>query len=617
MLSGRLREAGIENDILEVVFNEASEHENAELMTRLADQLVSGGYGIIAFRRIWDVEIPEALRRLLADRDHRPLFAFAPKKAFGEKLSAYDAVVRGDAFEAFSALAAGTDLRQTPGISFPVDGELVESEVESRAEGIVERWRHTSNFERIQVNPEVEARPPHVVIYGNPGCPYRRPITAIAFWRGVEVDPAVTNTRGCAFCDVNLGDDYRFVADIADACQRQIAAVQADLPEAYEMILLDQDPFPFLPRLFELLLESEARPLHLLIQARADLFVKRTEHFERALHLARRGGHQLSPFLIGIENFHQPTLEIYNKGVTVETNIAVLEYLDSVAERFDDVYDRDKVSPGFILWHPWVTFESLRVNVESLERFGLVQFRSEVTLSKIRLYPDIPFYWKVKSDGLLIDAYQDRAFSSAIRYGYPEEHPYRFAQPEAQAAYALLAAMCAKHEPIHEVRLLAIILDWVESHREYWDEERLLALREPVELVARFEADRESEVLKLRKTNTSLRRRSLSTSELASFRALVDDGAATEFELALVIADERRTQLFFSEQGMAEKVKRNPRGAAFRLILEPRSEAPHYVQSARYNISYSASDDAGDRIPNEIRRLCARIRERDSGRASV
>ena len=70
------------------------------------------------------------------------------------------------------------------------------------------------------------------------------------------------------------------------------------------------------------------------------------------------------------------------------------------------------------------------------------------------------------------------------------------------------------------------------------------------------------------------------------------------------------------QEGTVEKVKRNPRSAAFRVILEPRSERAHYLQSNRYNISYSAPDDA-KRILTEIRRLCVRIRSRDTEQTSI
>jgi radical SAM superfamily enzyme YgiQ (UPF0313 family) len=620
MLSGQLREAGVANDVVEVVFNEASAEENSALLDRLADFLVGGGYTLAAFRRIWDPEIPRSLRRRLSERGAAVALALTPKKISGEALDPYDFVVRGDALRVFGALGRGATLdpSSVPGLYYrDGSGELVQAPGGEAQEGESqekERWKIHSNFQRIQLNPDVEARPPHVVVYGNPGCPYRRPISAVPFWRDLELNPRQTNTRGCAFCDVNLGDDYRFVADIADACHQQIRWVQDDLPDAYEMILLDQDPFPFLPRLFELLLETGARPLHLLIQARADLFVKRTEHFDRALELARRGGHRLSPFLIGIENFHQPTLDIYNKGVTVEMNVEVLAYLDRTAARFPDVYDRDKVSPGFILWHPWVSFESLRTNVEAIQRHGLTRFRSEVALSKIRLYPDIPFYWKAKETGLLIDSYQDRVFSSAVRYGYPEEYPYRFERPEVHAAYALLAAFVSRYEPIHEIPLLGLILDWVEGRPEYWDDELRLALTEPAALIEAFAAERQAEVLRLRKDNTALRRnRSLSAEESERLRGLVWGEVETSesFALAHIAADDRRTQLFFAAPEREVEVRRDPKSAAFRLILEPRSDAPHFMQSANYNISYSASGDDA-RLPAEIRRLCARIVQRDA-----
>lgn len=615
MLSGQLELEGVRNDVVETVLDGSNTAENAVVLARLVDVIVERGFEVLVFHRIWDAELPRTLRRLLHDRGRRPVLALHRTKETGAT-DPYDCVLGGEALQALRAIAhapAPLDLSRIAGLTHRgPDGAWVDNPPGER-EPVIPRWERTSNFRRIRVNPEVAGRPPAVVIHGNPGCPYRKPVSTVPAWRRLTLDPKTTNTRGCAFCDVNLAEEWRHVPEIAAHCVRQIRRVQSDLPDAYEMILLDQDPFPYLPDLLRGLAAAGARPLHLLIQARADLFLKRTEVFEQALALARAGGHRLSPFLVGIENFHQPTLDFYNKGVTVETNVQVLDYLEEVGPRFADVVDLDKMSPGFILWHPWVTMESLRVNLDALANTKLMRFRGEVVLSKIRLYPDIPFYWKAKEDGLLLPAYGARGLDSSVRYGYSEEHPYRFERPEAQAAYTLLAGLCRDLGSVEELPLMALVLDWVDAHPEYRDEALALGLRDPGALRERFDRDYREDVAILRRQGDSRApKRDATAAQRESVLALLGLPPSAprigsgRFELARLFCQGERCELVFAAPERTARVAADPRSAAFRLFIEPRSSRPCYRQTRALNLSYSVPDD-DPRAMSEVTLLCERI----------
>ena len=615
MLSGQLRLEGVPNEVVEAVFDGSNEAENAAVSATLADTLAEHRFDVLVFHRIWDAALPQQIRQLLQERGQTPLFVLHPTKEI-DSTEPYDCVLGASPRLALRAIAqapAPLDLSGLAGLSYrDAKGELVDNPP-GESEPAEPRWERTSNFRRIRVNPEAAGRPPAVVIYGNPGCPYRKPVSTVEVWRKLPLDPKTTNTRGCAFCDVNLSEDWRHVPDIARHCVRQIGQVQADLPDAYEMILLDQDPFPYLPELMRGLAAAEARPLHLLIQARADLFLKRTDKFEESLALAREHGHRLSPFLVGIENFHQPTLDFYNKGVTVETNVQVLLYLREVGRRFADVIDLDKMSPGFILWHPWVTMESLRANLEALANTELMRFRREVVLSKIRLYPDIPFYWKAKADGLLLGTYGAQGFDSAERYGYSEEHPYRFERPEAQAAYTLLAEFSKKYGSVDELPLLRMVLDWIEARKEYWSDEQQLGLRAPDALCERFEHDRGGDIMALRRRRGGGgNKRDATASQREEVMALLGvppTGApigSGQFELARLFCQDDRRELLFARPGQSNLVSSDPRSAAFRLFIAPRSSKPHFMQTREHNLSYSIPGDDPAAMA-EVTLLCERI----------
>lgn len=621
MLSGQLELEGVDNDVVEAVLDGSNAAENAVVLKRLVDVIAERGFDVLVFHRIWDPELPRTIRTLLADRGLRPVLALHRTKDIGAT-DPYDCVLGASPLGALRAIArapAPLDLSRIAGLSHRgPDGDLVDHPPGER-EPVIPRWERTSNFRRIRVNPEAAGRPPAVVIHGNPGCPYRKPVSTVPVWRRLTLDPKTTNTRGCAFCDINLSEDWRHVPEIAEHCVRQIHRAQSDIPDAHEMILLDQDPFPYLPDLLRGLATAGSRPVHLLIQARADLFLKRTDVFEQALTLARASGHRVSPFLVGIESFHQPTLDFYNKGVTVETNVQVLEYLEDVGQRFADVMDLDKMSPGFILWHPWVTMESLRVNLEALASTRLMRFRAEVVLSKIRLYPDIPLYWKAKEDGLLLPSYGAPELDSSVRYGYSEEHPYRFERPQAQAAYTLLAGLCRDLGSVEELPLLALVLDWVDAHPECGDEALELGLRQPDVLRERFDRERGEDAAALRRREDcrAAKRDATAAQRQDVLARLGLPPSATRigsgrFELARLLCQGDRRELVFALRGRARQVAADPRSAAFRLFIEPRSSKPHYRQTRALNLSYSVP--AQDPLAmSEVTLLCERIAAVEDG----
>lgn len=603
--SGRLREVGIESDVFETILDGENEAHNRELLSRLARALADGDYGLVVTGRIWDPGVVFRLREELERlTERRPLFMFVPRKRFGESDAPYDLVnPRGhwlitravaEAPEPFDPSAIPGLLYRDGSGGFVRAGEDEGPEFER-----VDEWTLRPDFRRTRIHDGPAPQSTHLVVYGNPGCPWRRPIKDVEFWRDVEVDPEITNTRGCSFCNINLSSDYRFVRDIARHVVEQLANILDAGLKNPEIILLDQDPFPYLPDVFRGAHERGLPRFHLLIQARADLFIRRKEKFEHALDLARAGGYMCTPFLVGVENFHQETLEFYNKGVTVEMNVEVLRYLREVARRYRDVFDPTHVSPGFILWHPWVTFESLRTNVDAIRDHGLTEFRGEVALSKIRLYPDIPLYWKAKEDGLLERGYADVGLDSARRYGYPEEAPYRFAHSEAQVAYTLLAALCRRYEPIDELTLLALILDWVDAHPEQCEGDELLALRDPDALVALFESEHGDGVQALRRQESSGRRSVALNADAeqvlrAAFAPYWPGEAAgpTGYELVRIIPDSERVQLFFATPDRSAEVYANPRDADFRIGLEPRSERRAFLQTNNWSLSYAAPDGA-------------------------
>src|SRR5207244_3427434 len=56
-------------------------------------------------------------------------------------------------------------------------------------------------------------------------------------------------------------------------------------------------------------------PFTLLRETRADWFLRSESRFDEALEVAAVSGISLAPYLVGIENFSQPELDRFNKGI--------------------------------------------------------------------------------------------------------------------------------------------------------------------------------------------------------------------------------------------------------------------------------------------------------------
>jgi anaerobic magnesium-protoporphyrin IX monomethyl ester cyclase len=111
------------------------------------------------------------------------------------------------------------------------------------------------------------------------------------------------------------------------------------------------------------------------------------------LELLRKSG--LEYAFIGIETGTEKGIELYNKNATIEDNYRIL-----------DLFRRAKlgIKVGFILWHPYLSYEELKDNVEFLYKSNIGHsFRNYTFI----LYPykGTSIYERIKKDNLLIGGY--------------------------------------------------------------------------------------------------------------------------------------------------------------------------------------------------------------------
>lgn len=110
----------------------------------------------------------------------------------------------------------------------------------------------------------------------------------------------------------------------------------------------------------------------------------------------------LERVILGVESGCPSGLKIFNKKVTVNQNIEAAKLL-----RKNNI----ALELGFIMFHPYVTFEELKENALFLKKIdqAVSPYRF---LSRLALYPGVPLIRKLEEDGLL------NQFDYKLPFGY-------------------------------------------------------------------------------------------------------------------------------------------------------------------------------------------------------
>lgn len=224
-------------------------------------------------------------------------------------------------------------------------------------------------------------------------------------------------TGGCTFCI------FRYqtfeTRPTAELIQRTVGQVQY-LRETYGILniaLQSENPFHFLIPLLEQLHTDGIRlhQIHLRTTVLALLGNKKT--FEQAVQLAGPRGTRLSLVGIGFESFDQESLDLFNKGVTVQMNIEAMAFLRQVQKKFP-AWCETRFGHGMIFFHPYATLEQLEENLSQLELHAPELLELASFSSSLTIYSEIqPIFWRLKADGLLVSA--DVDFGYTYRYEDP------------------------------------------------------------------------------------------------------------------------------------------------------------------------------------------------------
>jgi pyruvate-formate lyase-activating enzyme len=442
MLSGDLTHLGIQNELIRLYLDRERPSTWRSSTQKLARYLLEGGFTGVVWNMAFDADVAETTRR-------SGLVSVLLDGRFSGDAGPFDYVLSMPTRQACSRFwrlwAQGEDLPRVPGLFHPGAGGWQRKQLLASIEPPLRPSAETFWPNTQYVTLEGEYRPPVDIwsLCANPGCPYGKKLDDNEHFQGVVVPPEAS-ARGCSFCEE--GGDYEGAPALPtmETLLHQLAYIVERAPHG-RFIIHERAVFRFLARFLERadpLIRASGRstgPPEFFVTGRCDEIVREQKHLREALDVARSLGQRVNAYLVGIENFSQRLLDLFNKGSSVEQHVRAVEILRELEESHPGTFTATRsASHGFLLFTPWTRFEELEENAHWLEVTRFWELRSEATLSKLRLYPTVPLYYKARAEGLLEAGYGDGAHDMSLRLGYSREAPWRFEDPRAAAVYRLL-----------------------------------------------------------------------------------------------------------------------------------------------------------------------------------
>ncbi|MCX7958344.1 MAG: DUF483 domain-containing protein, partial [Deltaproteobacteria bacterium] len=182
-----------------------------------------------------------------------------------------------------------------------------------------------------------------------------------------------------------------------------------------------------LDRFFDIIVREGIDETDFLFNFRVDNFIKNTDRIERALKIISETRNRFFLALAGIENFSNIELERYNKGFK---NYDIFKFLSIVFElkhKYQNHFDYQEYG-GFslILFNPFTRVEDLRLNYHLIKYLGIENVCGKLFTSRLRLYEELPLYYLVRNEGLIVDKYKRKNYYTARYNFYKEEVPWRY-----------------------------------------------------------------------------------------------------------------------------------------------------------------------------------------------
>lgn len=468
LLSGDLSAGGIENDLVLVVIDPSVQDDGeSDIEAKLVDTLRR--FDPIVYERVWSPELVARLRSKLSGktfiglRGEHELMDSAPADIFcnSQPRQILPPLVRWLRGESESPPTHALFRHSRNG-----SGKAQWVQPESAVEAPASATDYAPNLRPLVVNPELLPEGRTFSVTGNGGCPFQNDARENPIYAGTNIPDQFG--RGCAFCTTGNKYEGHPNAETAESVLEQIRYVHHNAPELRLLVLKDQNPFGYLTEVVERCEAEGLSGFTILLETRAEWFLRNAARFDRALDIARKIDVKLAPFLVGIENFSQPELDRFNKGISAESNIEFLDTLWKWKENYGDAFDLDHAAFGFILFSPWTTMEDLETNLAAIRRTNLDKLRGSLLLARARLYPDTALYYLAERDGLLVDDFASEGDDASKRYGYYPSHPWKHVHAEVAHFAALATAVTERNHSRDVVNLFQALLDAFKAAGGKW-----------------------------------------------------------------------------------------------------------------------------------------------------
>ena len=464
--AGELRRDGITADVFELRYERGEPDYNRALDAALVERLRRGGYGLVVVESCWQPEFIDAVHALGAwlcetspaavhpgrhvdfvvrhyTRDRQPLRTLVARLRRGARLDGLRNL------RAWSS-AEGRLIALGPEQPVPTQpsAELPFCPVEAPI--------------RIGVAMDLQGASPPVrrSLDTNDGCPFSQPVVKNPAFADVDLSAPDVTLAGCSFCF--MGGDYRALPVAATVAVHiaQITTWQRSDAGLDEVVLRDQHAIRYLPDLLRALIDAGVAPVGVLVPGRGDAILRYADALEEAATIAADTGFWFALYLIGFESFSEPQLNRFNKGVTPADYGLALQRLRELHARAPSSFRLYAYgSSSFILWEPWTTLNDLTANVAFIEHHAVARLSSGLAATRLRLYPNLPLYWRAKRDDLLV-AGEAAADRGAAQTGYAAEARWRTADGRVAVVEELVRRLLQHTRAPAQVGVVKAVTAW-------------------------------------------------------------------------------------------------------------------------------------------------------------
>jgi len=469
--AGELRKDGRTADLIQVWFERGQPQRQAALIEELMATLAGGRYGLVVFEHLWLSTLIGRIQRelgaLVCETD--PDAVHTDQRV--DFLLSDFTNNRQPLIDLVDALASGEDLLGVRNLVVHLDGQ--DHAIASKRS----RQPHPDKADALrpfcpvldpivigtQMDEQGEPSPIRKTLDTNKGCPFNAPVGDNPVLAQIDTSYPGLTLEGCAFC--HMGGDYEALPwrQAVDIHLDQIAHYQRGLGRLDEVVLRDQHAIRYAPYLLQGAIDRGLEPFGLLLPGRGDAILRFGEAMAQAATIVDGSGFWFTIYLIGFESFSQPQLDLYNKGVTVAQYAEALSQMRALHNAHPGgfrLYAHG--SSSFILFNPWTTLEDLEANVAFCRQHAVSALSRGLTATRLRLYPNLPLYWKARADDLLSDAkpLQDRGASAT---GYSAEATWTYRDGRIAVVESMQRKLLGVVRAAEEVGLLESVLRWVQQ----------------------------------------------------------------------------------------------------------------------------------------------------------